>query len=469
MNTSGEELNLEELKRQLAYYKKLSDEVAGQNIRSDSTISLLKRKLTQKENGFTILSALHDVFGQQIHEKEFFTNTLELINITLKMDKTIVLWKSKEQPNTFYPRFVLGFQRQEHEKLSQEHLKFSLETQEEILKPFLCNQKSNPNQINELIRDSLIIPNFIAVPIRVQGKIESWLITGRDQEAWPFYPPLDEGDMDTLIAIGGFLEAGLANASLYASLEKANQELEAYNHELELRVAERTKDLRIRNQELSIEKKRSEDLLLNILPKDTADELKKNGFAKAKLQENATIMFTDFVNFTKFSSAISSEELVAELDHCFRNFDAITTKYGLEKIKTIGDAHMSASGVTGDGGNPSNVIRAGLEMRDFIEEYRKEKPEHLREYFRIRVGINSGPVVAGVVGLKKFSFDIWGDPVNTASRMESSSVAGKVNVSHSTYMACKDDFDFEPRGEISAKNKGEILMYFVENKKKPAQ
>ncbi|WP_051287344.1 adenylate/guanylate cyclase domain-containing protein [Algoriphagus mannitolivorans] len=455
----------EELKRQLAYYKKLSDEVAGQNIRSDSTISLLKRKLTQKENGFTILSALHDVFGQQIHEKEFFTNVLELINITLKMDKTIVLWRSQDQPMEFYPKFLLGYQKPEEKDISSQRINFSQASDQELIRAFLCHQKSEPNPIHELIRESLLLPNFIAVPIRVQRNIESWLISGRDQEAWPFYPPLDEGDMDTLIAIGGFLEAGLANARLYASLERANQELEAYNHELELRVAERTKDLRIRNQELSIEKKRSEDLLLNILPKDTADELKKNGFAKAKLQENATIMFTDFVNFTKFSSAISSEELVAELDHCFRNFDTITTKYGLEKIKTIGDAHMSASGVTGEGGNPANVIRAGLEMRDFIEEYRKQKPEHLREYFRIRVGINSGPVVAGVVGLKKFSFDIWGDPVNTASRMESSSIAGKVNVSHTTYLACKDEFDFEPRGEVSAKNKGDILMYFVENKK----
>lgn len=455
---------LGELKRQVEYYKRLSDEVAGQNIRSDAQLSLLKRKLAQKQNGFTILSALHDVFGQQIYEKEFFTNTLVLINTTLKMDRTLVVWQSPDKPTVFYPKWMMGYSRDESIEIASKKLQFQLE--DKILsKPFLFNQKSIPNPVSNQIRDDFMLQFFVAIPIRVQGKIEGWMLSARDKEAWPFYPPLDEGDMDTLVAIGGFIEAGLANASLYASLEKANQELEAYNHELEKRVAERTKDLRIRNQELSKEKKRSEDLLLNILPKETADELKKNGFAKAKLQENATVMFTDFVNFTKFSSQISSEELVAELDYCFRHFDMITTKFGLEKIKTIGDAHMSACGVTGEGGIAADVIRAGLEMRDFIEEYRKEKPEHLQQYFRIRVGINSGPVVAGVVGLKKFSFDIWGDTVNTAARMEQGSNAGKVNVSHSTYLLCQNEFEFKARGEVVAKNKGELLMYFVERKK----
>jgi class 3 adenylate cyclase len=125
---------------------------------------------------------------------------------------------------------------------------------------------------------------------------------------------------------------------------------------------------------------------------------------------------------------------------------------------------MSACGVTGETGLASDVIRAGIEMRDFIAAYGKQKPEAIREYFKIRVGINTGPVVAGVVGLKKFSFDIWGDTVNTADRIQSGSVAGKVNVSHSTYMVCKEDFVFENRGKIAAKNKGEILMYFVELK-----
>ncbi|GAA0877247.1 hypothetical protein GCM10009119_02150 [Algoriphagus jejuensis] len=463
MSDSEKDIELADLRRQVEFYKQLSDEVAGQNIRSDATMSLLKRKLLQKENGFTILSALHDVFGQQIYEKDFFLNILELINITLKMDKTLVVQRVDPTNALFAHQYSLGYSREEQQLLDASPIALA-EPDGELTKPFLQNQSTPPQPISTSIKDSLLLNFFIAIPIRVQGSIESWLISGRDKEAWPFYPPLDEGDMDTLIAIGGFLEAGLANARLYASLEQANRELETYNHELELRVAARTKDLRVRNMELSKEKKRSEDLLLNILPKDTADELKKNGFAKAKLQSNATVMFTDFVNFTKFSSQISSEELVAELDHCFRQFDSITTKYGLEKIKTIGDAHMSACGVTGEVGTAADVIRAGLEMRDFIEEYRKEKPEHLREYFRIRVGINSGSVVAGVVGLKKFSFDIWGDTVNTADRIQTGSVAGKVNVSHSTFLQCKDYFDFEPRGKIAAKNKGEILMYFVEPK-----
>jgi class 3 adenylate cyclase len=463
MSEESKDILLAELQRQVDYYRQLSDEVAGQNIRSDSQISLLKRKLIQKENGFTILSALHDAFGHQIYEDDFFTNTLELINTTLKMDKTVVLWELSGHSKAFSPKFYMGCEREEIDQIHNRQLDFLIDDSP-ILRPFLANKNTRANPLIDKLREELILPFFIAVPIRMRSKVIAWMVTGREKEAWPFYPPLDEGDMDTLVSISGFLEAGLSNSSLYTSLEKANKELEVYNQELEQRVAERTKDLQIKNQELSKEKKRSEDLLLNILPKETADELKKNGFAKAKLQTNATVMFADFVNFTKFTSQISSEELVAELDHCFRNFDMITTKYGLEKIKTIGDAYMSACGVTGETGLASDVIRAGIEMRDFIVAYGKQKPEAIREYFKIRVGINTGPVVAGVVGLKKFSFDIWGDTVNTADRIQSGSVAGKVNVSHSTYMVCKEDFVFQNRGKIAAKNKGEILMYFVELK-----
>lgn len=463
MSEKPKDIDPSELQRQVDYYRQLSDEVAGQNIRSDSQISLLKRKLIQKENGFTILSALHDAFGHQIYEENFFKNTLELINTTLKMDKTVVLWEIPGHTKSFSPKFHMGYEREEIDQIHNRQLDFSVEDSP-VIRPFLANKSKESNDLIDQLREALILPFFIAVPIRMRSKVIAWMVTGREKEAWPFYPPLDEGDLDTLLSIAGFMEAGLSNSSLYASLEKANKELEVYNQELEQRVAERTKDLRTRNLELSEEKKRSEDLLLNILPKETADELKKNGFAKAKLQTDATVMFADFVNFTKFSSQISSEELVAELDHCFRNFDMITTKYGLEKIKTIGDAYMSACGVTSETGSASDVIRAGIEMRDFIAAYGKEKPDAMKEYFQIRVGINTGPVVAGVVGLKKFSFDIWGDTVNTADRIQSGSIAGKVNVSYSTYMACKDDFVFESRGKISAKNKGEISMYFVENK-----
>lgn len=463
MDRNLEDTDLAELKRQVAYYRSLSDEVAGQNIRSDSQISLLKRKLAQKENGFTLLSSLHDAFGQQIFEKEFFSNTLELINLTLKMDFTMVVWKADADLDVFTPKWHMGYQKSQTENFSNIKISFK-DADQSISKPFLANKLTKPTSLIKSIREELFAQFFIAVPIRMRGQIVAWMISGRDKEAWPFYAPLDEGDVDTLVSISGFIESALSNSSLYSSLEKANAELEANNRELEQRVAARTKDLSLRNKELSKEKKRSDDLLLNILPQDIADELKKNGFAKAKLMENATVMFTDFVNFTKFASFISSEELVAELDHCFRHFDEITTRFGLEKIKTIGDAHMSASGVTGTSGKPENVIMAGLEIRDFISEYRKEKSERLQEYFQIRIGIHTGPVVAGVVGLKKFSFDIWGDTVNTADRLQTSSLAGKVNVSESTYKQTKEKFVFESRGKIAAKNKGLIPMYFVEAK-----
>lgn len=209
-------------------------------------------------------------------------------------------------------------------------------------------------------------------------------------------------------------------------------------------------------------KKRSDELLLNILPEETAEELKQTGTAKAKKFEMVSVMFTDFKNFTQASELLSPEELVKEIDTCFSAFDAIITKYGIEKIKTIGDAYMCASGLPAEKAtHAEDIIKAGLEMQAYIEKNKKEKQSRNQIFFELRLGVHSGPVVAGVVGTKKFAYDIWGDAVNTASRMESSGEIGKVNISGSTYELVKDKFNCVHRGKIQAKNKGEIDMYFV--------
>ncbi|MBL0048130.1 MAG: tetratricopeptide repeat protein [Bacteroidetes bacterium] len=214
---------------------------------------------------------------------------------------------------------------------------------------------------------------------------------------------------------------------------------------------------------ISKEKQRSEDLLLNILPSETADELKATGAAKAKSFDSVTVLFTDFKNFTRASELLSAEELVQEINFCYSEFDRIITKYGIEKIKTIGDAYMCAGGLPViNTTHPIDVVKAGLEMVEFIERNKQERIALNQPYFELRLGIHTGPVVAGIVGIKKFAYDIWGDTVNTASRMESSGETGRVNISETTYELVKNIFACSHRGKIKAKNKGEIDMYFVD-------
>jgi len=225
--------------------------------------------------------------------------------------------------------------------------------------------------------------------------------------------------------------------------------------------------LRQRNK-VKKEKKRSDTLLLNILPEEVADELKTKGSTDAKQFDQVSILFTDFVNFTQTAEKLTPQQLVQELNECFTAFDKIIEHNGLEKIKTIGDAYMAVCGLPN--ANPQHAkqtVRAALEIRDFIEERKKASPlGRFGDAFEIRIGIHSGSVVAGIVGVKKFAYDIWGDTVNTAARMESSGAAGKVNISETTYELVKDEFNCIYRGKIEAKGKGQVDMYFVESTKK---
>lgn len=213
----------------------------------------------------------------------------------------------------------------------------------------------------------------------------------------------------------------------------------------------------------------SEDLLLNILPKEVADELKSNGRARARRFDSATVLFTDFKGFTEYSEKLKPEELVEEINICFSAFDLIMKSHGVEKIKTIGDAYMAVGGVPSPNtGHARDVVKAALAIRSFMTDYQKKRRSEGKHYFEVRIGIHTGPLVAGVVGLNKFAYDIWGDTVNTASRIESCGESGKVNISGSTHHFIQDLFNTTYRGKIEAKGKGEIDMYFVEGDQEPS-
>ena len=212
------------------------------------------------------------------------------------------------------------------------------------------------------------------------------------------------------------------------------------------------------------ERDRSDQLLLNILPATVAGELKEKGYARASHIQNVTVLFTDFKGFTQLSETLSAEELLEELNRYFKAFDELTVKLGIEKIKTIGDSYMAAGGLTEvDENSVINTVRLGLQMQDLIQTIEEEKRRQDKPWFEMRVGIHTGPVIAGIVGSKKFQYDIWGDTVNTASRMESSGTVNRVNISEATYRHIQNNpcFSFESRGKIEAKNKGAIEMYFV--------
>lgn len=240
------------------------------------------------------------------------------------------------------------------------------------------------------------------------------------------------------------------------------RQLKMRNMVLERKVQERTAEVRAKSDEIAGQKVQIEELLLNILPKAVSDELRDKGKATARRFDEVTVMFTDMKGFTTIAEKMTPEELVDELHECFVRFDRITASYGIEKIKTIGDSYMSACGLpVGVDCHALRAVMAAMDIREEMNRWHAERTGQDKAKWVLRIGLHSGPVVAGVVGKRKFAYDIWGDTVNTASRMESSGAPGEVNISGTTYLLVKEYFDCEHRGQVEAKNKGKIDMYFV--------
>jgi class 3 adenylate cyclase/HAMP domain-containing protein len=233
------------------------------------------------------------------------------------------------------------------------------------------------------------------------------------------------------------------------NLTHAKKQIYAVNAELETR-----------NRQVEHQSKMSEALLLNILPAEIAKELRENETVEPKYFEDVTILFTDFVGFTLSTERLAAENLVYRLHEYFTQFDQIASRYGIEKLKTIGDAYMCVSGMPGrNPSHPVDMVLAAMEMLRAVETL-SQRPDSPK--WSVRIGIHTGPVIAGVVGIRKFAFDIWGDSVNFSSRMESSGAANRINVSERTYSRVKDFFRCDHRGKIPTKDKREVDMYFVE-------
>ncbi len=268
-----------------------------------------------------------------------------------------------------------------------------------------------------------------------------------------------------------------AQHELLEATREKERLVKVQNLVLEQRVAERTEQLEVANRELSLsleaveqERQKSDKLLLNILPAATARELKENGFAKPKIYDSVTVLFADFKDFTQFGEHISPERLVDDLNQYFMAFDKIIQDCRLEKIKTIGDAYMAAGGLPmPNSSHPIDAVQAALRMQTFIENWKQEQAAAGRIVWDVRIGIHTGQVISGVVGMHKFSYDIWGDTVNTAARMETCGEPGKVNISFSTFELVKDRFLCTPRGKVKVKGKGKMEMFWVDGEQAPSE
>ncbi|WP_336517156.1 adenylate/guanylate cyclase domain-containing protein [Pollutibacter soli] len=279
--------------------------------------------------------------------------------------------------------------------------------------------------------------SLMAYPIIKQGEIFGVLYLENFQHQHVF----DEQKINILSVISAQVAVSLESALLYQQLES--------------RVLERT-------EAIELEKGKVDEMLENMLPKDSIEELKRTGKTTAQKLDNITVMFADIKGFTKIAERLSPEELINKIDYYFSYFDELMVKNRLEKIKTIGDAYVAIGGLNVDAGEGAlDMIKAAMQMQDFLQKQNKGLPES--EWLEMRIGIHTGPVIAGVVGFKKFQYDIWGDTVNIAARMEQESEPAKINISNATYELVRENTECNYRGKIDAKNKGLLDMYFVEH------
>lgn len=422
--------------KEIDYYKRYLNETTSSVIGLEYHLAELSREAQQMRNGFELIASLQKIELANGNMDTVFDRFAEDINIHLQMDVTFILLPSR-QHYQYFPKFVKAFAHFPISEVCRNSIVFSPEIIESKAS-CLVNSDTPNTPFIEMMRERLAIKYFVMTPILHNNQTIAFIVVARYTEDLQNAAKLLNYHLYALEAIAGVI------STIKGQIDK--------NILLEEKV-------RIRTRQLREEKEKSDLLLLNVLPKEIADELKETGTAQAKHFNDITVLFTDFKNFTSVGERLSPQDLVAELHACFKEFDEITGKYNIEKIKTIGDAYLAVCGLPiANEKHAENVVNAALEIREFMVNRRRILGE---KTFEIRIGVHTGSVVAGIVGVKKFAYDIWGDTVNTAARMEQNSQAGKINISETTYRLVREQFTCEYRGEIAAKNKGNLKMYFV--------
>ena len=345
---------------------------------------------------------------------------------TIEMEMTITNKEKKSK--------TIDIPLADYPEIAHSVINFSSSTRTEVV---LGNaQEEKPFNSDEYVKRSGI-KSILCIPVLHKSELSGLIYLENTLGNDVFTP--QRTNLIKLLA--GQISVSIENAFMYRNLESL--------------VDERTK-------ELAKEKERSDKLLLNILPDEVAEELKESGKARARRYDQVTVFFSDIVGFTSFAEKIEPEELVKELDYCFKAYDRILSRYNIEKIKTIGDSYFCVSGLPVEyEKNAWEVVNFALDIQEWMKN---ESDKRKGKFFEVRIGVHTGPAVAGVVGEAKFAYDVWGDTVNIGARMEQNSEAGRVNISDSTFSIVKDEFQCSFRGELEAKNKGKLKMYFVEGR-----
>ena len=428
--------------QEINYYKKQLKEMGSSAIGLQYKIAEMSRESQQMRKGFELISDLQNISHEITGLNYILDQITEEINVRMQMDISMILVIEEIEGigNSFKPLFIKAYSLYDTQKAERKRITFPNEFLKEK-RSLLVNSKTTESTLINMLKEELNINYFILTPVIYEQKAVAFIFSGCNTEGLVGSIILTHHHQNAFEAIAGVI------STFKGQIDK--------NILLEKKVEERT-------LLLQKEMDKSEQLLLNILPKKIADELKATGTAKAVGFDLVTVMFTDFKNFTAMSELLNAQELVNEIDYCYRAFDNIITRHGIEKIKTIGDSYMCAGGLpAANNTHALDIVKAAVEIRDFMVAEKAKRQTAGRPFFEIRIGCNTGPIVAGIVGIKKFAYDIWGDTVNIASRMESSGEPGKVNISGSTYEFVKDQIPCIYRGKIEAKNKGQIDMYFV--------
>ncbi|MBX2886062.1 MAG: adenylate/guanylate cyclase domain-containing protein [Granulosicoccus sp.] len=427
--------------KEINYYKNRLNKLSSSYMGLERQSATLNKDLIQISEGLKVISELQYMDTANVGDfSNFLDQFAEKINIRLKMDVTMILMPG-DDGGGLQPTHIKAYSDYPADKVSNLIVNVPeafLDAREHL---FVSEQQELPPHAEE-IRAKLLMPFFILYPIYHEDYLFGFLYVGRRDQLLSNVSVLMPYHLNTLDALSGVIMA------LKNQVDR--------NEVLELLVQKRT-------QELNTEKEKVEELLLNILPYETSKELTDTGSSKAREYDCVTVLFTDFKDFTKISEKLTPQALVNMLNVYYSAFDKIMTQFQMEKIKTIGDSYMCAAGVPSLNVNQAiDALRAAIEIRNFVAQEKDKRLSDGDPYFEIRIGVHSGPIVAGIVGIKKFAYDIWGDTVNVASRLEAESEPGQINISDTTYQLVKEKFTCTHRGAINVKNKGKVVMYFVD-------